>query len=272
MDIEASSRVASAAVNGKHGNTLISDATFRRLYELALRCEQRGGGNAMAAALAGVAANLRPDDAVLAQEPALVAPLIQAEGAPSAGPRDVRAYSERIIAALSSALADRLRKNRRVTVILGEGVSDPILREAYQIAEEARLAVIFIEDGRAAGRSGAVKKAAGPLPQRIGAMPAIPVDAQDVIALYRVAYESIARAREGGGPTRMQCVPWPAANASDKTESHGSAVGHLTQWLKTRGLPVDEWRRTIAAELEAERAAGRHGFPGDEEIHELRTA
>lgn len=263
MGNEARSRVAS----GKHGHTLISDAKFRRLYELALQFEHRGPGDGLRASLAGVAADLRNDDTVVAEEPATAAWL---------DPRGWRQpdsgdFSERVIAALGGALADRVRRNGRLTVIVGSGRgSDPIVREAHQIADEARLPVLFVEDCRKAENGSAGKRASAPLPQRIGAMPAIPVDADDVIALYRVAHESIARAREGSGPTRIQCVRWTLQNASDKT----TAVRHLEQWLEARGLPAQAWRREIVAALQTAGQKTAPDDPGatDQNMQELRSA
>ncbi|HEX3986782.1 MAG TPA: thiamine pyrophosphate-dependent enzyme [Acidobacteriaceae bacterium] len=253
MDNKAKSRVAS----GKHGHTLISDAKFRRLYALALEHAQEPNGGRLNAAMAGVGADLRSDDVVIVP-----------------GRGTTGEFSERVIAAISGAAADRLRKTGRLTVIVCEGPGgDPVLREAHQLADEAKLPVLFVEDWRSANNGSTAKKASAPLPQRIGAMPAIPVDAEDVIAIYRVAHESMARAREGSGPTRMQCVRWPAANLPDNS---GDAVGHLEQWLEARGLPAQAWRREILAELQA----AKHGAAADEgvvaaaaeDIQELRLA
>lgn len=245
MGTEASSRVAS----GKHGHTLISDAKFRRLYALALEHAQDAGGHWLNAAMAGVAGDLRGDDVVLTQENS--------------------DFSESVIAALSGAAGDRLRKNGRLTVIVcADAASNTTVHEAHQLADDAKLPVIFVEDWRKAAHGEAKKKSSAPLPQRIGAMPAIPVDAEDVIAIYRVAHESMARARDGNGPTRILCVRWPAAGASD---NNGGAVGHLEQWLEARGLPTQTWRREILAELTS-RTKGDHAEKSADEIQELRLA
>lgn len=243
MGNEARSRVAS----GKHGHTLISDAKFRRLYTLALERAQDAGGDGLNAAMASVAADLRGDDVVVVQERGTVAE-----------------FDEQVIAALSGAAADRLRKNERLTVIVSTGPgSDPVLRDAHQLADEAKLPVLFVEDWRK--MNGAATKASAPLPQKIGAMPAIPVDAEDVIAIYRVAHESMARAREGSGPTRIQCVRWPSNN-------NGDAVGHLEEWLTARGLPAQAWRREIAAELQPRHGSANDAAGAAENIQELRLA
>lgn len=47
----------------------------------------------------------------------------------------------------------------------------------------------------------------------LNGIPAIAVDASDAVAIYRVACEAIARAREGRGPTLVECVPVPDAGA-----------------------------------------------------------
>jgi pyruvate dehydrogenase E1 component alpha subunit len=82
-------------------------------------------------------------------------------------------------------------------------------------------------------------------------MPTIPVDANDAIAIYRVAQESIRRARQGGGPTLIRCQPYrieastraPVArkfekeqDALSKLEGHLAAQGLLTRNLRTRVL------------------------------------
>lgn len=242
MGNEASSRVAS----GKHGHTLISDAKFRRLYGLALEHAQQHED--MAAAMAGIAADLRGDDVVVTEE---------REGN----------FGERVIAAIGNAACDRLRKNGRLTVIVcANAGTDAIVREAHQLADDAKLPVIFVEDWRQAGNGEAKKKGSAPLPQRIGAMPAIPVDAGDVIAIYRVAHESMARAREGSGPTRVLCVRWAA------TDNNGDAVGHLEQWLEARGLPAQTWRREILAELRTAMQSTASETAVADEIEELRLA
>ncbi|HEX3663043.1 MAG TPA: thiamine pyrophosphate-dependent enzyme [Acidobacteriaceae bacterium] len=253
MSNEARSRDAS----GKHGHTLISDAKFRRLYALALE-QAPDASRGLSAAMAAVAADLRGDDVVLAQ-------------ARAAAPD----FRDRVITALSGATADRLRRNGRLTVIVCAGPgNDPILLDAHQVADEAKLPVLFVEDWRNAGKGSATKKnAQEPAPgtaREIGAMPAIPVDAEDVIAVYRVAHESMTRAREGSGPTRILCVRWPAMNASDKK---ADAVGHLEHWLEARGLPAQAWRREILAERQAAPSdTADEPAEAAEKIRELRSA
>jgi hypothetical protein len=241
MAIQAS-RVPSAATSGKHGHALISDEKFRQLYELTLRLrlgvqQANGHGSSLAgreAALAAVSSEMLPGDTLVADQLIPTAIHLTESATP---------FAERVIAALARATADRLKKNARVTVIFAG--SDDLLREAQTLAGAARLPVLFVEDALAApqtkprGKSGAVN------PSLIS----IPVDAQDVIALFRVAHESIVRAREGSGPTRILCAPWPASNGATE-----DTVTHLERWLEARGLPAHEWRSEILAEADADTA------------------
>jgi pyruvate dehydrogenase E1 component alpha subunit len=69
----------------------------------------------------------------------------------------------------------------------------------------------------------------------------IPVDGNDVVAIYRVAQEAIQRARRGVGPTLIDCKPWLLDGPADP-------IRRLEQALERRGLPVDKLKeRTLAA-------------------------
>ncbi len=233
MVTQAISRVPS-----KRGHTLISDAKFRQLYELTLRLRlgvehANGHGQSLAgreAALAAVSSELRPGDALVADQPIPSAIHLTESTTP---------FAERLIASIARSTADRLKKNARVTVIFSSGAAEDLLREARTMAGTARLPILFVEDASAAPKPGNRSKSGAHL------LTSIPVDAQDVVALCRVAHESIVRAREGSGPTRILCTPWPARNG--QTED---PVVHLERWLEARGLPAHEWRRAVLAEAE----------------------
>lgn len=286
MATDAKSRVPSAAANGKGGHSLISDEKFRQLYTLALKLRllaQRGNGTrALAgkeAALAAVAADLRSDDVVLAAENSS---MWEELGAAWPGSRTQDRTS--LVEALSGAVADRMKKSQRVTVIFSNGMKeDPAIEEAQRIADAAKLPVLFIEDRRGEEETVQAKSAGKDALRPIGAMPLVPVDAQDVIAIYRVAHESIARAREGTGPTCIQCFTWrpmeerkPAAGGRRRggTET-ADAVEHLEQWLESRGLPAHVWRQEIVAECgngTQERTSGRGTNRRREQVQQLQSA
>lgn len=259
MANQGSSRVPSAAASGKHGHTLISDKKFRQLYALTLQVHRLSKSNNGAAksaglphseaALAGVAADLSAKDVVVLQADTVSASALR-ESLPGkliAAPR--ADFENRVIEALGSAVVARLKKTGAITVIFSaHAAAEPLLREAHALAARAKLPVLFVERGLS---DQGKQPAHSPARNHDDAnwIPAIPVDAQDVMAIYRVAHESITRAREGSGPTRLQCMPWPVSATGGKTSSTGDPVGHLERWLAGRGLPAAEWRRAIIAEM-----------------------
>jgi TPP-dependent pyruvate/acetoin dehydrogenase alpha subunit len=81
-------------------------------------------------------------------------------------------------------------------------------------------------------------------------VPAIPVDADDPVALYRVAQESIGHARIGGGPALIQCVSFPAEQAAARS-ALPPALAHLEQYMLHRGIAAAGWLKSEAAAFTA---------------------
>lgn len=247
MTLQAKTAVPSAAANGKNGHSLISDAKFRQLYALALGLHRGSVLKEREAALAGLVADLRGGDVLVADDAEAVGQALHKElpellVQPSAG--DVEA---RIVQAVIAAVSSRMLKNGNVAVILlSGGGENPLVQEAHAIADRARLPVLFVERGEESAAPARRASAKSNVPA--WEMPSIPVDADDVIAMYRVAHESIVRAREGSGPTRILTVR-PALNGRGGDIRPKDAIANLEHWLAARGLPAQAWREEIAASL-----------------------
>jgi pyruvate dehydrogenase E1 component alpha subunit len=74
--------------------------------------------------------------------------------------------------------------------------------------------------------------------------PSILVDGKDVVAVWRAAQESIHRARNGSGPTLIECQTEPA-NFKDP-------LAHLQHYMSRRGAWDDEWKQQIVDQINAE--------------------
>jgi len=83
--------------------------------------------------------------------------------------------------------------------------------------------------------------------------PGIIVDGRDVVAVWRVAQESIHRARNGAGPTLIDC----------RTESARDPLEHMEHYMRKRNLWDEEWKEKTEAEIaaEIEKAAGAVPVP-----------
>lgn len=184
-----------------------------------------------------VAIDLLPEDTVVSSAPDPLAWLIKGVPLenilrplykPLPGRSDAELYAARGIAASPSsgvacgsntagavaagaAFAHKLNGSGNVSVVFySASEAQGPWREALDFAAAHRLPVIFV---RIAGATASVA-AAGP--EKAGKQkgktpapnpPVIPVDRDDVVAVYRVAHEAIAHARNGSGPTLIDCVP-----------------------------------------------------------------
>jgi len=108
------------------------------------------------------------------------------------------------------ALANKMAKNGRITVAFcGEGSeSFDSIREALSFAGLHRLAIVFVfHVGLHSETKGSIAQSKVEdivTSSQTCGVPAITVDGNDVVAVYRVAYESINRARQGRGPTLIE--------------------------------------------------------------------
>lgn len=77
-------------------------------------------------------------------------------------------------------------------------------------------------------------------------LPVIPVDADDVVAIYRVAYESIHKARHGGGPTLIQAISFfPPRGGERHVAEHPDAIARMEDYLSAKGLFSQSWKQKL---------------------------
>ncbi len=82
-------------------------------------------------------------------------------------------------------------------------------------------------------------------------VPAIPVDAADPVALYRVAQESIGHARIGGGPALIECVTFALESPASKSTPPASAIATLAQYMLSRRIVTERWMEQEAKSFTA---------------------
>lgn len=225
-----------ARVAGKRGTSLISDETFRRLYAMLLQCtmaDERMRLNAdyergmrHEAGTAGVVACLRRGDSIILTQWSVLATFLH-NGSLPAGRQNVRGLARHLSAAAGDALRHKLEKSGNVAVVFAGGKYDACLREAFAIAASQSLPVVYVLESGAS------------LAEVCGRIPLIRVDGNDAVAVYRVAHESIARAREGGGPTIIECAAWTLEpDLSDPLE-------RLERYLADRSLFQNDWKERL---------------------------
>lgn len=113
----------------------------------------------------------------------------------------------------------------RVTLAMsGPGITTlDDLADSLAFAAANRLGILFVIE------TPADVDVSGPRHTDALGLPGIPVDGNDVVAIHRVTQEAVTRARRGGGPTLIDCKPWPLDGKADP-------VRKLEEALARRGL------------------------------------
>lgn len=139
------------------------------------------------------------------------------------------------------ALACKASRQKQVVIAFAESPQGDsgAWKAALQFAGAHNLPVLFVCHASA-------DTAAPPADSAQLGLPVIPVDANDAVAVYRVAYESIARARLGRGPTLIECLldspHSPGATAPE------SPLEIMEKYLERKGL----FRKTYKAKVIAQ--------------------
>jgi pyruvate dehydrogenase E1 component alpha subunit len=83
--------------------------------------------------------------------------------------------------------------------------------------------------------------------------PAVTVDANDAVALYRVATEAIAHARRGSGPTFIECKPWSLSGpGSSPRATAGNPILNMEKYLSRKGLFNKKLKSEVTANFARE--------------------
>ncbi len=128
--------------------------------------------------------------------------------------------------AAKAAKANNQAKNKGIAVaVCGDTVPLDSWREALDLATHKDLPLIFLSWNHAR------------LKKNSYGLPAITVDGNDVVAVYRVASEAIAHARLGNGPTLIEC----------RTDDHnsGDPILNMENYLARKGLFREEFKSKV---------------------------
>lgn len=168
------------------------------------------------------------------------------------------------------ACANQGRKNGSVVMaFFGEGAL-PLKdwHNALRFAGQRSLPVIFVRQSHPSGGPDSMNFESGS--DHICAeaidygFPAIAVDGNDAVAVYRVAQEAIERARAGGRPTLIEAQISPGYRPSQRNRAHFGAEHEIEQiksndpivfmerYLRGKGLFSEEWNKEIIAAFQQE--------------------
>lgn len=236
---------------------------LRRLYAAMLKCriidnllpsdmKDHCACRQREAIVAGAAIHLKPEDLIAPSPAEVFARLVQGASAESviAGLREEMNRNSsradiRVPAASAAiaqphigagmALACKLQGKPSVTLcMLDQAVDQPGWLEPVTFAAGRKLAIVFVHASTAhEGQRPELRK------QTQEILPAIVVDGNDAVAVYRVAEECTRRARQGLGPSLIECV----------VESGPDPLAFMEGYLKQRSLWSSEWKEKFVREF-----------------------
>jgi hypothetical protein len=232
--------------------SLITDQKFQQMHAamMSLRTSARRSATLKGAeaSIVGTTIDLRPSDLILAPAHLLPEALLVADHLyfPSMRKPTRKSLLENSIPVVSSvsapsvltiaagaALGRHTTKNE--SVIVAFGTTDAANRDAwlaaFHLAGKHRLPILFVllpGDEVEAAHIGSKAVSAGVI--------TVPVDTADVVAMYRVAFESLARARRRTSATLIVSTPYKLEN-----EKPGRAEDPLRKmeiYLKNKGISL----------------------------------
>jgi TPP-dependent pyruvate/acetoin dehydrogenase alpha subunit len=148
-----------------------------------------------------------------------------------------------IAAGTGAALAAQLTGDGSVAVaFFGDGaVNQAYFHECLNLAAVRRLPIVYACENNLYGEWTAMERvtAGGRVGTRAGAydIPASDVDGNDVLAVREAAREAVARAREGGGPTFLECRTYRHKGHSRVDPGKYRPKEEVDAWLARDPLP-----------------------------------
>jgi pyruvate dehydrogenase E1 component alpha subunit len=140
--------------------------------------------------------------------------------------------------AAGAGLSAKMRETDQVTVcFFGEGAANiGAFHEGVNLAAIWELPVVFVCENNLYAVSTHVSKVMLPsdVASRAAAysIPGVTVDGNDVIAVYKAAHEAVERAREGKGPTLLECKTYRYRGHSRFEPAGYRPEKELEEWLK----------------------------------------
>ena len=142
--------------------------------------------------------------------------------------------SDRLAIAAGVAFGNRLEDTTRVVIAFAVFGDAAHTSDSLRFAREQNLPIIYFEPTRAN-----IRKSMLTLHQ----LPTIPVDDSDAVAVYRVVYESIDKARRGAGPTLIQCMRHESLSTrGHHKDERADPLVYMEKYLRKRNLWSDDLR------------------------------
>jgi pyruvate dehydrogenase E1 component alpha subunit len=170
-------------------------------------------------------------------------------------------FAAQLNVAAGFALALKKAQRRNVVLVLLPDGANALgyWHEAARLAAAERLPMIFVAISSSTransfGDSDARQRAAS------YSIPGITVDGGDVVATWRVAQESIYRARGGAGPTLIDSQ-LPTTQSDSRQHAGSDPLSRMQHYLEKRKLWKQSWKGELTRRFAAEIDEAQSFFP-----------
>jgi TPP-dependent pyruvate/acetoin dehydrogenase alpha subunit len=157
---------------------------------------------------------------------------------------------EQLQAAIRVALANKQENNTNVVVAFtaADATAGSGWHEALKLAARRSLPIIFVVENNpwttVAGYQERNGREHPALMTKIKGLTAITVDGNDVVAVYRVAYESLERVRQGGGPVVIEGKTY-RQDGQALSHIERDPLTHMERYLRAKKLFSARWKNQL---------------------------
>lgn len=161
----------------------------------------------------------------------------------------------RLNMAMGAALALKTQKQNNIVMAYAYQAELPkrAWKQVLTLAAQLNLPIIFVllpEAGSKGEATNICKDA------RKAGIPGIPVDANDAVALYRVAQESMGRSRGGDGPVLIECIS--CGTIRQRNNQIGDPILHMKNFLTGRKVCTQDWANHVCDPFRKKLIAANH--------------
>lgn len=239
--------VADAVVAGKHGAPLISDSKLLHLHATLLRATAAAEKTKSAAAQASQAANPAANLKFPAIYAALLADLTPSDRITADIPLPLALFTAvppiELSPVMATGLAIELAQHQPGSLVLAftraHRLAPDSFRQTLRAAARHHAPILYVLLP-ASTAPAAFDWSANAIREDV---PCIPADAQDVVALYRIAQETMLRARNHGGPSLIDC------KQVQLVRGDSNPVSRMEAHLRRKGLVPAARNRASAKSL-----------------------
>lgn len=156
--------------------------------------------------------------------------------------------SKQLDLALTAAAFCKAKRNKKVVVVFlsdAPGTSSE-LEDAMKLAGKKKLPVLFVFETKVHDDERLMRA-------KEYSVPAVAVEDDDAVAIYRVTTEALAHARRGSGPTLIECRPWPFNDhRKSKRPPAMHPISKMETYLAGKGLFSKQYKSKLAAAFNRE--------------------